>query len=147
MGSSVHIQTVIRSFLFLLLFFGEFVILGAIFLTWSTRKFSCTFNLLEQALVGFCVASGFAQIWSLFGGLFPFSNPVLFGIAIGLALLQRSAFIQTVREGLSATRKPNLILFGLFAVAIAYNALTSGLCYDNDLYHLLGVRWAAEYGT
>ncbi len=147
MGSSVHIQTVIRSLLFLLLFFGEFVVLGAIFLTWCDRRVSHTFNLLEQALLGFCIASGFAQIWSLFGGLFPFSNLVLFGLAISLALLQRGAFVRTLREGLSATRKPNLIVFGFFALAISYNALTSGLCYDNNLYHFLAVRWAAEYGT
>ena len=57
------------------------------------------------------------------------------------------AFVVIIRRGFGMTRIRSALVLVPIGLAAAYNAITEDYCYDNALYHLLSVRWMAEYGS
>ncbi|MBV9300386.1 MAG: hypothetical protein JO066_15595 [Verrucomicrobia bacterium] len=137
----------LRSSLLLLFCQAEFLFVGATFLIYSGAGRSGSFNLFDQAFLGFCVVTGFAQVWSIFNGLCPSSNYFLLCLTIILAGMKSRHFVDLLSLGLRVTRIRSALVLVPIGVAAAINSLTSGFCYDNALYHFLSVRWMAEYGS
>jgi hypothetical protein len=147
-GSSIQFSTVLESFLLLLAFQIEFLFVGATILVYSGAGRFGSFNLFDQALLGFCLVAGFAQAWSIFNGLCPVSNYFLLGCTLILAVIKWRDFVDFLSLGVRVTRIRNaLVVLIPIGLAAAYNSTTRGFCYDNSLYHFLSVRWTAEYGA
>jgi hypothetical protein len=146
-GSSLHFESALKSIFLLLFFQGEFLLVGAALLTYLGAARLSPLNLFDQAFLGYCVATCFAQTWSIFGGLCPFSNYFLLGWTLVLVSIKWPAFVVTVRTGFEMTRIRSALVLVPLGLAAAYNAITQDYCYDNALYHLLSVRWIADYGS
>jgi hypothetical protein len=126
----------------------ELFLVGVAIWSWSSRWLPGKSNLLDINLVGLAAMMFFSQVWSLFHGLYPYSNGVLIS-ATGLSVLfRRRAVIQVMRDAWRQTSLPSLIIVVPALVVAAWNALTSSItCYDIQTYHLQAVRWAAEFGS
>src|SRR6201995_301142 len=146
-GSSLHFESALQSICLLLFFQAEFLLVGAALLTYLGIGRLGPLNLLDQAFLGYCVVTCFAQTWSIFGGLCPFSNYFLLGLVLALVSIKPQAFVVSVRTGLAVTRIRSALVTVPIGLAAAYNAITEDYCYDNALYHLLSIRWMAEYGS
>jgi hypothetical protein len=146
-GSSIHFETVLRSILLLLFFQVEFLLVGATFLAYSGAGRFGPLNLFDQAFVGYCVVTAFAQVWSIFSGLYPISNYFLLGGTLILAMIKWRSLVDSVCNGVGVTRIRSVLVLVPIGLAAAYSALASDVCYDNSLYHHLSVRWVAEYGS
>jgi hypothetical protein len=147
-GSSIQFTTLLESFLLLLAFQIEFLFVGATILVYSGAGKYGSLNLFDQALLGFCLVSGFAQAWSIFSGLCPVSNYFLLGCVVILAVIKRRDVVDFLSFGIRATRiRSALVVLIPVGLAAAYNSTTRAFCYDNSLYHFLSVRWMAEYGS
>jgi hypothetical protein len=147
LGSSLHFKSVLES-IFLLLFFQlEFLLVGAAFVAYLGTRQVGPLNLFDQAFIGYCVVTCFAQTWSIFGGLSPFSNYFLLGLVLVLVSIKRRAFVVSLRAGLAVTRIRSALVLVPIGLAAAYNAITEDYCYDNALYHFLSIRWMAEFGS
>src|ERR1700733_9494499 len=103
-GSALHFGSALQSICLLLFFQFEFLLVGSTLLTYLGIERLGTLNLFDQAFLGYCVVTCFAQTWSIFGGLCPFSNYFLIGLALILVSIKRRAFVVSVRAGLAATR-------------------------------------------
>jgi hypothetical protein len=146
-GSPVHVATVTKSLVLLLFFQAEFLLVGVTFLSyWGSGRYA-RFKLFDQAFVGYCLVSGFAQLWSVFGGLRPFSNFCLIGGTLVLATLNRQRVANDLSEGVARVRFRALLVLVPIGFSVAFNVLTSDFCYDGLLYHHLSVRWITEYGS
>jgi hypothetical protein len=146
-GSALHFESALKSICLLLFFQVEFLLVGASLLTYLGIERLGSLNLFDQAFLGYCVVTCFAQIWSIFGGLCPFSNYFLLGLTLILVSIKRRTFVVSVRAGLAATRIRSALVLVPIGLAAAYNAITEDYCYDNALYHLLSIRWMADYGS
>ena len=136
-----------ESILLLVFFQVEFLLVGATFLTFSGVGRLGSLNLFDQGFLGYLVVTGFAQAWSIFNGLCPISNYFLLGGTLILAIIKRRGFVDSLRLGFAVTRIQSALVLAPIGLAAAYNALTADYCYDDALYHLLSVRWIAEYGS
>jgi hypothetical protein len=146
-GSPVHVATVTKSLVLLLFFQAEFLFVGVTFLSyWASARYA-RFKLFDQAFVGYCLVSGFAQLWSVFGGLRPLSNFCLIGGTLVLAILNRQRVANYLFKGAGRVRTRALLVLAPIGLSVAFNVLTSDLCYDGMLYHHLSVRWITEYGS
>jgi hypothetical protein len=133
--------------LLLLSFQIEFLMVGATFLAYAGAGRFGPLNLFDQAFVGYCVVTAFAQAWSIFSGLYPISNHFLLGGTLILAMIKRRSLADSLCKGVGVTRIRSALVLVPIVLAAAYSALTSDVCYDNALYHHLSVRWMAEYGS
>ena len=126
----------------------EFFLLGVVAWSWL-RPFApgrCTWP--DISVVGLAVAIFFSETWSLFGGLYPWSNGILFAATLLGLFIRRRAVIEVLREVRPQTSLLGLTFIVPFLVVAAWNALTSAItCYDIQLYHLQAVRWVAEFGS
>ena len=138
---------VLESTLLLLFYQVEFMLVGATFLAYAGAGRFGPMNIFDQAFLGYCIVTTFAQIWSIFSGLYPISNYFLIGGTLILAILKRRCTADSLCMGLGVTRFRTALLLVPIGLAVAYNAITIDFCYDNELYHLLSVRWLAEYGS
>jgi hypothetical protein len=126
----------------------ELFLVGTAIWSWLRRFMPGRCNLFDINLVGLAVTVFFAQAWSLFGGLYPWSNGVLLSATLLCLLIQREAVIQVVRQAWNQTSWIGLAMTVPVLVVAAWNALTSAItCYDISAYHLQAVRWAAEFGS
>lgn len=146
-GSPVHLTTVAKSVLLLLLFQAEFLFVGVSFLCFLAPGKDAPFRLSDQAFIGYCLVSGFAQAWSIFGGLSPSSNFCLIGGTLVLAMLNWRRVADELLKGVSGIRNRTLLASAVIGLAITFNVLTSDSCYDGLLYHHLSLRWITEYGS
>lgn len=137
----------LRSLLLLVFFQVEFLLVGATFLAYSGTGRLGPLNLFDQAFLGYGVVTGFAQAWSIFHGLRPISNYFLLGGTLILAIIKWRGFVDSLRLGVGITLFRSALVLAPIGLASAYNALTADYCYDDALYHLLSVRWIAEYGS
>src|ERR1700759_4491908 len=103
-GSSLHFESALQSICLLLFFQAEFLLVGAALLTYLGAGRLGPLNLFDQAFLGYGVVTCFAQTWSIFGGLCPFSNYFLLGCMLILVSIKWPLFIVTVRTGLDTTR-------------------------------------------
>jgi hypothetical protein len=147
LGSSLNFESALKSIFLLLFFQVEFLLVGAALLTYLGAGRLGPLNLFDQAFLGYCVVTCFAQTWSIFGGLSPFSNYFLLGWVFVLVSIKWRAFVVSVRTGLGMTRIRSALVLVPIGLAAACNAITEDYCYDNALYHLLSVRWIAEFGS
>jgi hypothetical protein len=143
----MHFESALKSVFLLLFFQAEFLLVGTALLTYLGAGRLGPLNLFDQAFFGYCVVTCFAQSWSIFGGLCPFSNYFLLGGTLVLVSIKWPAFVVTIRTGFGMTRIRSALVLVPIGLAAAYNAITEDYCYDNALYHLLSVRWMAEYGS
>ena len=126
----------------------ELFLVGIVIWSWLRRMLPGRCNLVDLNLVGLAVAVFFAQTWSLFGGLSPWSNAILLATTLLCLLIQREAVIDAVRETWAQTSRVGLAMTAPVLVVAAWNALTSAItCYDISAYHLQALRWAAEFGS
>jgi hypothetical protein len=147
MGSPVHVETVARSFVLLLLFQVEFLLVGVTFLSCCEVRRFAGLKLFDQAFVGYWLVSAFSQVWSIFAGLRPLSNSCLIGITLVFAILKRRRVISNLRESVRGVPVHAVLVLVAVGLAVALNVLTSDVCYDSALYHQLSVRWVAELGS
>jgi hypothetical protein len=152
LASVVHflwfLRYLLKSLPIVLGFQLELFLLGAAVWSWLRRLIPGRCNLLDISLVGLAAAIFFSEIWSLFGGLYPWSNGVLFSAALLCLVLRHRAAIQVVREAWNQTSLLGLIILVPVFLVAAWNALTSAItCYDIQGYHLQAVRWVAEFGS
>jgi hypothetical protein len=147
LAALVHFRAPLKSSLLLLFFQIEFLLLGTVLAACLGPRRSARFSLPDLGFIGLCAAVAFGQIWSLFGGLRPFSNMVLLVVAAVIAFLRYRQLIEIVGAGAKETRWRGLILVLPLWLVGTFNALTNGFCYDGALYHLAAVRWVWEYGT
>lgn len=148
LGSIItHYEPIAESFVVLLFFLAELILVGAAVVAWLPSPFRSTLSLPEFFLPGLFAAVAFAETWSLFGGLMPWANVTLILTAAMLALLRRRAFFGALREATRNTRRISLLPLALCLTIGAVNALTNGFCHDTLLYHLAAVRWVAEFGS
>jgi hypothetical protein len=147
MGSPVHLQTVAKSLVLLLLFQVEFLLVGVTFLSYCELRRFAGLKLFDQALVGYWLVSAFSQVWSIFAGLRPLSNVCLMGITLIFAISKRRRVINNLRESVRGVPVHAVFVLVAMGLAVALNALTNDFCYDSALYHQLSVRWVAELGS
>jgi hypothetical protein len=147
LAASLHFQAPFKSLILLFIFQAEFLLLGTALSSWFRRNRFALFSLPDLAFLGQCAAVSFAQVWSLFGGLRPLSNICLLLVVAANAMLWPRRLLETLRSGAEETHWPGLLLVSPLWLVAAFNALTPGFCYDSELYHLLAVRWAWEYGA
>jgi hypothetical protein len=127
---------------------GELFLVGIVIWSWLRRLLPGRCNLVDLNLVGLAVTVFFAQIWSLFGGLSPWSNGVLLAVTLLCLVVQRKAVSRAMRETWAQTSWAGLAMTVPILIVAAWNALTSAItCYDISAYHLQAVRWAAEFGS
>jgi hypothetical protein len=126
----------------------ELFLVGAAIWSCLRRLLPGRCNLLDISLAGLAGTVLFAQAWSLFGGLYPWSNGILISASLLGVVIRRGAVIQVVSEAWRQTSLLGLIIAVPVLVVAAWNALTSAItCYDIQTYHLQAVRWAAEFGS
>jgi hypothetical protein len=126
----------------------ELFLVGTAIWSWLGRFLPGRCNLLDINLVGLAATIFFAQTWSLFGGLYPWSNAILLSATLLCLLIQREAVIRVAHEAWRQTSWVGLAMTVPVLVVAAWNALTSAItCYDISAYHLQAVRWAAEFGS
>jgi hypothetical protein len=66
--------------------------------------------LLDINLVGLAGTVLFSQAWSLFGGLYPWSNGILISATLLFLVIRRGAVIQVVNEAWRQTNLSGLII-------------------------------------
>jgi hypothetical protein len=126
----------------------ELFLVGTAIWSWLWRLMPGRCNLLDVNLVGLAATVFFAQTWSLFGGLYPWSNGILLSATLLCLLIRREVVIQVVREAWRQTSWVGLAISVPFLIVAAWNALTSAItCYDILAYHLQAIRWVAEFGS
>ena len=147
MGSPVHVETVARSFVLLLLFEVEFLLVGATFLSYCEPRRFAGLKLFDQAFVGFCLVTAFSQVWSIFTGLHPLSNLCLIGITFVFAIPRWRQVTNNLCESAQGVPVRAVLVLIPIGIAVAVNVLTRDACYDSALYHQLSVRWLSEFGS
>jgi hypothetical protein len=126
----------------------ELFLVGAAIWSCLRRLLPGRCNLLDINLIGLAGTVLFSQAWSLFGGLYPWSNGILVSATLLFLLIRRGPVIQVVNEARRQTSLPGLIIAAPVLLVAAWNALTTAItCYDIQTYHLQAVRWAAEFGS
>jgi hypothetical protein len=131
----------------LLFLVGELALGGCVAVALLPASFRYRLSLPELILPGLFVAVGFAETWSLFGGVMPWANAALILILVILAVVRWRVFRTVLGDSVRSTRWRNLIFLLPCLVFAAINALTNGFCYDTLLYHLAAIRWVADFGS
>jgi hypothetical protein len=152
LASVVHLLGFLRHLLkslpIVLGFQVELFLVGTAVWSGLSRLMPGQCNLVDISLIGLAVTVFFSQTWSLFGGLYPWSNGVLFSATLLCLLIRRATVIQVAREAWRQTSLLGLIFLVPVLLVASWNALTSAItCYDIQAYHLQAVRWAAEFGS
>jgi hypothetical protein len=104
-------------------------------------------KLFDRTFAGYCLVSAFAQGWSIFSGLQPFSNFCLLGVTLLVSIPKRHQIADDLRNSVDGIEMKTVAVLAAAALAVAQNMLTADRCYDNSLYHWLSARWVAEYGA
>jgi hypothetical protein len=126
----------------------ELFLVGTAIWSWMARFMPGRCNLFDINLLGLATALFFAQTWSLFGGLYPWSNGTLVLATLLCLLIRRKRVIQVISETWRQTSWVGLVIMVPVLLVAAWNALTTAIaCYDISAYHLQAVRWAAEFGS
>jgi len=122
--------------------------LGCGFSAFSGRVFGYRLKRMDSVLMaGLIIATVYAQIFSLFGGVGLLANIILILGCAGIAVLCREemkAFIAERWNGFSGCSK---LLTVILVIVWAFYS-SRGYChYDTDLYHAQSIRWIEEYGV
>ena len=112
------------------------------------KVLSLTFRRADSILMtGLVIATVYAEIWSLFGGVGLAANGVLVVLCMAIVLrwhkeLQKD--LSSICARISITRW--VVIAGLFLLW-SYFASRGYMAYDSDLYHGQSIRWIEEYGV
>ncbi len=122
--------------------------LGHIFSWFCEKVFSYKLQKAENILMaGLVIATVYAQIFSLFGGVGLCANIILFTVCLTGFFFLRKNIVSAAKKCISDTPMlKKIVIFGLFMLW-AYFTSRGYFHYDSDLYHGQSIRWIEEYGV
>lgn len=101
----------------------------------------------SYVVAGIVIATVYAQVFSLFGGVGLGANIILALTCVVIAVYYRyelqTEFYEMKRH---LTAKSNWALYLAIFLLMAYGASHGYMHYDSDLYHAQAIRWIEEYG-
>ncbi len=99
-------------------------------------------------IAGIIVATVYAQLFSLIGGVGLLSNAVLVGVCVIILICNRYEIAETIFDFYRRYRKTAKLIIGLAVFLLFAYGTSHGLMhYDTDLYHAQSIRWIEEYGA
>lgn len=98
-------------------------------------------------MVGVIIATVYAQIFSLAGGVGLTANLLLVAICVIAAVLCRRELREYISQGWKAHGISKKILLLALIVLWAFFTSRGYIHYDSDLYHGQSIRWIEEYGV
>ncbi|MCD8068144.1 MAG: hypothetical protein LUE87_04510, partial [Lachnospiraceae bacterium] len=98
-------------------------------------------------MAGLVVATVYAQIFSLFGGVGMAANVLLLVCCALLILLFHRQMMDFLLEQLRNKRAYTLAAVLVLLLVWAYFTSRGYMMYDSDLYHAQSIRWIEEYGV
>lgn len=98
-------------------------------------------------MVGVIIATVYAQIFSLAGGVGLTANLLLVAICVIAAVLCRRELREYISQGWKAYGISKKILLLALIVLWAFFTSRGYIHYDSDLYHGQSIRWIEEYGV
>ncbi|MBQ7775555.1 MAG: hypothetical protein IJ379_06510 [Lachnospiraceae bacterium] len=127
---------------------GTAFCLGCGFSALCGKLFDYRLKRLDSLLMaGVGIATVYAQIFSLFGGVGLMANLLLAAACVGILLLcgkdMKEWVMQAWKSYKPAKRVLLLVVIGLWA----YFTSRGYIHYDTDLYHAQSIRWIEEYGV
>ena len=122
--------------------------IGFLFSCLVKKLFSYTItNPGSILMAGFIIATVYAQIWSLFGGVGMAANLAWLSVCVvSVVCLRKQMGKQLSKLWREQSFACKIILVILYA-AWAYFASRGYFAYDSDLYHGQSIRWIEEYGV
>lgn len=122
--------------------------LGQLFAWFVEKVFSYKIEKIDSVLMsGMVIATVYAQIYSLFGGVGLWANVCLMVFCIAVFIFLRKRVTQYVTNCLRNTSVvKGIVVLGLILVW-AYFTSRGYMHYDSDLYHGQSIRWIEEYGV
>lgn len=106
-------------------------------------------NLIEILFFGLIIATVYAQIFSLFGGVGIAANLFLSAVCILICAVWRKEIAAFLSEKSEKLRRRS-VLYKITVVMLmliwCYCTSRGYMHYDSDLYHAQSIRWIEEYG-
>ena len=98
-------------------------------------------------MAGLAALTGYAQVFSLFGGVGAGANLLLALFCVLSAVLLRKRLAEFWRLRRKELSRPKLLLLAALTLLLAYGTSRGFLHVDTDLYHAQAIRWIEEYGV
>ena len=136
------------------------ILLNWLYIIFTTFCMGCGFSALSSRLFGYCLkrmdsllmaglvmATVYAQIFSLFGGVGLTANVLLLVACIVICVLCGKSMKAYVVQGWKAYGIAKKVLLLALIGLWAYFSSRGYIHYDTDLYHAQSIRWIEEYGV
>lgn len=122
--------------------------IGYAFAQLIKRSVHFTIQRLDSILMaGLVIATVYAEVWSLFGGVGRTANVVMLAVCAVVLIRWRKEIADDLGSRFKQTSKVRvLVIAGLF-ILWSYFASRGYMAYDSDLYHGQSIRWIEEYGV
>lgn len=122
-------------------------LLGTAFSRFVKRVFSWEAkSISEIVFYGLIVATVYAQVFSLFGGVAALANGVLSAVCIMIALVWRKTIKRMIAQSVRGSSRAQCIAVLMLILIWGYCTSRGYMHYDSDLYHAQSIRWIEEYG-
>ncbi|MCR5255660.1 MAG: hypothetical protein K6D96_06970 [Acetatifactor sp.] len=122
--------------------------LGYAFLLFAKKFLGYRIINIDSILVaGLIIATVYAEIWSLFGGVLLAANLVLCLFCVAFIFFFRRAISATLHEAITPGNLSRRIVICVLFLLWAYFGSRGYFAYDSDLYHGQSIRWIEEYGV
>ncbi len=122
--------------------------LGFCFLQLSERLFGYRIKGVDSVIMaGLGIATVYAQIFSLFGGVGSIANLLLIVVCIVTFCVWRKNITGYLQKCRKECKTQRIVFIVLLVLAWAYFTSRGYIHYDSDLYHGQSIRWIEEYGV
>lgn len=98
-------------------------------------------------MAGLGIATVYAQIFSLFGGVGAVANIVLVAACIIMFCVWSKDITKYLQTCIKECKKQRIVFIVLLVLAWVYFTSRGYIHYDSDLYHGQSIRWIEEYGV
>lgn len=112
----------------------------------SGGKYICK-NVTSYLLAGVCVATVYAEAFSLFAGVGLWANVILIALLAIISIVLRHRLCECIKSLFNGMNKGTLIGAVILFLLFAYGTSHGIMHYDSDLYHAQSIRWIEEFGV
>lgn len=103
-------------------------------------------NAVELMFYGLIIATVYAQLFSLFGGVGIAANILLILACVLILIIWKRKIIVVINEKMHSNSLLYKITIVIITLIWCYCTSRGYMHYDSDLYHAQSIRWIEEYG-